>query len=419
MKTVKTLKIETNQFFLFKNENNIKIENLIFSDYPSENNMKKFYFNNLYLFIKNEIIDHCIKILSLIKDLLSEEQIKKIIDMIINSKKYIYYSSFCLNVLKSRATESDLITKEEGKKIENEILKNNMNALNYSQIIIKGRWKELEENLIKEKNKDIMALIFYSIYVLKDRWINIKDIDPKITHELEKKIFEKFDPNNTKINPEIPHHSFFSEYILLDDKRILEIEDKIFNSNYNGKINYIEKKIGGRFPESEPFIVKNHNDSIQYAERILKKPWNQVKGIDDKIVKAAEKIISDNFNNRVSYAIFSKKRLNDKFEKILFYNLDTNLTYEYIDELIKDRVPEFEEALDIITKNFQDDMIKSKKIYRGDTLLKYDDEIEDEEYFIQTQKENAFHAGSEYINQYMNGDWPEFFEREEEFFGNM
>jgi len=215
MKVIKTLKIETDQIGLLKNENKIKIENLIFTDYSSQNNMKKFYFNNLYFFIKNEIIHHCIQILSLIKDLLSEEQIKKIIDMIINSKKYIYYSSFCLNVLKSRAIESDLITKEEGKKIENEILKNNMNALNYSQNIIKGRWKELEENLIKEKNTDVEAIIFYALEVLKDRWVNIKDIDPKITAQLEKKIFENFDPNNPEINQKILHNSFFSKYILL------------------------------------------------------------------------------------------------------------------------------------------------------------------------------------------------------------
>jgi len=129
MKTIKTLFIDIDKFYLIK-DTNIKIEELNFTNINI--NEKDFYFNNFNYFIENKMINHCIRFLSLIKDLLSQEKIKKTINIIIDSNDEYYYERFCRYVLRKRAIESDLITKEQGKKIEDEILKNNIKSIYYN-----------------------------------------------------------------------------------------------------------------------------------------------------------------------------------------------------------------------------------------------------------------------------------------------
>lgn len=139
MKYIEELKIHKNDFEkIFKaiKESDIQIK---FLNVLGIND--KFYFEHKDFIIEQKIINWCLVLVEKFENSLSDKEIEKITRIIIDSDDQKIINSYVIDILKEEIPEA-----------EKYILRNNNSIFNYASKILKRRWKEGEDKLIKTKD---------------------------------------------------------------------------------------------------------------------------------------------------------------------------------------------------------------------------------------------------------------------------
>jgi hypothetical protein len=462
MNFIKHLNIKLSDIHLIE-KNNIEIKLLTFSDISlrslSVKDKIKTYIKVIDYLINNKkdliIFEKIIDIIPYMKDVFSDsnfnEILKKIENVIISDLDY--YKKICLkyaiDIIKKRWTESDnidfktaelierkifesindynftdlirkyiyLSKKRFNEEIENKFFdpKNSFRKTDYVYDIIGTREPRLEKTFIDQNNKSHESL-FYAIKVLKKRWTDVDDIDPKVAEQIERNLIKNNIGNYNTQNS-------LKEYISLSDKRFSEeIENIILDSDFTEcDIYYVYTIIKNRVPKIEEKIKDNSSKALEYAINVLKKPWNEVKEIDDDLVKEVEENIYNDFFVKIDYTIFSKKRLPIEIEKNqIFYNIEVDESYKYIDELVKKRVPEFEETiLTLLSNNATQKLLDQDKFYIENDPFN-EDKINEIDFgsYLEHYIKLSLIAGKSYYDKYTNGSWKKFEEASSRFLNN-
>ena len=145
---------------------------------------------------------------------------------------------------------------------EKAILKDPRSAAKYSIEILEDRWKQGEKIISSDS---ITACIYANTFFKNIRWIDVKDIDPKIALNAEKNIM----------------------------------------TNHKAIYQYCVSNIRGRWKEAESVLINDASSSIKYANYFLKKRWINVLGISIELAQKIEKNIIDNLYNGSPYNNFS------------------------------------------------------------------------------------------------------------------
>jgi len=343
---IKYLKIKKDDFHLIKNEN-IKINQLKIVDLFE--NKDSFYLENIDYFIDNQMINYCLHILKRFDKKEIRRFTKKLVDVILSSKNlnnHIEILNMNFNLFSPKSVNY-FLKEDELNKIYQSIIKSNNSIiyLNYALLISKKRWTNTSL-VSREEGKKIEEII-----------LNYDDYK-----KYENFTFEDITNSNSEYN----QYSLHTYSTLLIDYcenfigRWREAEEKVFfsdKSNYT--MDYIQRIIKKRDEDVEDFLLKKNNYLLYflYCREILKKPWEDFKGIiKDKIIDAAIlSIESDDTTAKMYSQEITKKRLKPEIEERIFDWGDRGIDvdnvpdlaslYEYVRDIVKEKTPEFEKLI--------------------------------------------------------------------------
>lgn len=285
MKKLDELIIDKNQLIILENSidsiniNSIRIgKNGTFYDH-----VKNVFFDEEILKYKKIIMksdDLQLDFLKNYKNILNEEEINFIIDNRLSSKSY--KNSFY------RATEIVKVTGKSYKEIEKYMIKNNRVAVGYCIEILKDRWKEIEPFIAASSGSTIAD---YSQYVLKKRWVDFPDIDPKVARLAEENLSKRSDSAAS-----YAIYVLKKRWIDVKDipKDIAEHAEEVIRKDEESSdwiMGYAEEAVKGRWKEAEDVIARSQY-ALDYAYKILKKAWRDFKDIDQQTIKVAENTIA-------------------------------------------------------------------------------------------------------------------------------
>jgi hypothetical protein len=159
--------------------------------------------------------------------------------------------------------------KEPWKEAEPYLLLNIGLATQYAINNLKERWLEMEKQI-----NDPRDLLNYAQFVLKRRWKDVEDLDPKRTKEIEDKIANEIYLAFNYANDVIKGRWKEAEPMMLNDIRT----DRNPNHLYY-PVNYATNQIKGRWIEAEPYILKSPEYAYLYAKDVIRGRWRQAEPI--------------------------------------------------------------------------------------------------------------------------------------------
>ena len=234
---------------------------------------------------------------------------------------------------------------------EKTILKNPIISSLYAQHVIKNRWIEAEPIIVSNGK----SATNYSINILKKSWYDSNDIDLKIRKEAENNIIKDCEISDLILYA-INAKKRWIEMKNIDKDVSLKIEKKIFkNGDGDDIFNYIKNFINTRVKEAELQISKNPRSAYYYAEKILKKPWHEIKDINPEIINMAENSLTNQESLQdfisIDYAKNLIKGRWKKLEDVLIANRNNNFYFDIIDNYYqkiigKDGWPEMDRYAD-------------------------------------------------------------------------
>jgi hypothetical protein len=198
----------------------------------------------------------------------------------------LFYAVLYAIILKIRWKELENIFIPSTAHLEFEIM--------YTKDVIKGRWAQLEEKLLKNisNTTSVLYAIDYEIEVIKERWDKLEE---KISsEEIENILLEQYDEGNFGV-------IYYTDIVKKD--RWYELEEKLLNEKdpigailyqinvikgdwtelekkYNKK--EIEEKLLDYIEELNKYTsFKNYSDLVNYAINIKKERWSS--NIEEKI----------------------------------------------------------------------------------------------------------------------------------------
>lgn len=335
MKLIKKLVLNKEQLDLLKN-NEIKIDDLVVkkNGSPFSFSLKEILSNDEILKYKKQIMDSKNFQIDLIKnhkDIFTENEINYIIKKILkdpsNSSKYAN------DIIKGRWIEG-----------EKTIIKDPMVSVRYAYEILKGRWEEAEPIIASHP----YSAVNYSMNLNK-RWVDFTGINLKFAQSVEESFSKKA--------------HFAAPYAIeVLKKRWIDVEDIPKNIAKQAEesiatdidevdwiLGYAEEFIG-RWKEAEPTIAASEY-SLEYVEKILKKPWSSLEDIDKNVIERAEKSIfvenSYGFSDTKKYVFNYLKSFYPPAEYVLALNKETSSLY--VKNFLNDKI-----SFDFINKNIND-----------------------------------------------------------------
>ena len=343
---IKYLKIKKDDFHLIKNEN-IKIDQLKIIDLL--NNKDSFYLENINFFIDNKIINYCLHILKTFDKKEIKRFFKKLVDVILSSKNlnnHIEILNMNFNLF-NLTSVNYFLKEDELNKIYQSIIKSNNSViyLNYALLISKKRWTDTSL-VSREKGKKIEEIILnYDSY-----------------KKYENFTFEDTMDDNSEYNQYSLHtyNKLLIDYCENFIGRWKKAEEKVFFTDESGyAIDYIERIIKKRDEDVEDFLLKKNSHLLYflYCKEILKKPWENFRGIikDEVIDTAILSIESDDTTARMYSEKITKKRLKPEIEERIFdwgdMGIDVDnvpdlaFLYEYVRDIVKQKTPKFEKLI--------------------------------------------------------------------------
>lgn len=412
MKYIKELKINKNLFENFK-DSKIKVEKL----HVNVNSDDIFYYNNLDFFINNNFIKEVLDVVRFHGLELSDEKNEEIKNIIIDFNDPYYLVLYAEDVLLDRWIYDDSLSYSKRKEIEETIASKESTMYRYITNLIRGRWKE-QEKIIAMSNyvaeyavkilkvrwidvKDINSKIAKKaekiildksgptlssyLFVVKGRWKefedNIKKIDPYVVMNYLENIKIRIPELEDYFSKNKQLVIFYSDIILekswnemkgiINDKIIKQAEDTI-HSNNDMSIKYAINVLKKRLPlEIENKILNDYNTaySLEYVKEVIKKRSLE---FEKNLIKLKKEIDKDNLINYLN-DLYPKDNIigednSNNHNVFILYSI-----YQYTKDIIKGPWPE-------VGINNKDDLKKlRKKIIELDTMefldeLRYEDE---------------------------------------------
>jgi hypothetical protein len=318
-------------YFKIISYKNLKVKNIKFQDSTES----AFLFDNRDRIIETKSLKQCAIIVRQHSSYLNKDEINKINKIFLDTKDKDIIFDYIINSLQLVFPEA-----------EKYILQNSRYATEYAIHIMKKRWEEAEDIILK--NKDDMQSI-YSYYVKflykkekeGENFSNIEDLiadSPNFAYMFAKnQIKGRWEKGEKAIltNPSILY-SYISDVI---KKRIPEFEEAILKHE-NSSICYkyydylrrylrsdwkegipiiikhpryamlLSTDLRSRIPEAEKIIASNSETAYIYADKRFHKPktfdrirWIDMKDIDSKVAEEAEKNIFNDSHFASKYII--------------------------------------------------------------------------------------------------------------------
>jgi hypothetical protein len=441
LKYIEQIIINKNQIDLYLeiiNYKNLQIKKISFSNTTEH----QFLFNNRDKIIKTKSLRHCDLIVKQHRSYLNQDEINEINKIFLDTKDKDMIFNYIFNSLQLKLPEA-----------EKYILQDPLYAAKYSIYIMKERWKEGEDIILK--NKDDMQSI-YSYYV---NFLYKKEKEGEDFSKIENLIADSpnfaymFAKNQIKgrwgkgekailTDPSILY-SYISDVV---KKRIPEFEEamlkhknssicykyydysrKYLRSDWNEGIPIIIKDpkyamllsrdLRSRIPEAEKVIASNPETAYTYADKHFHKPktynrirWIDMEDIDPKVTKEAEKnIFSDSYFASKYITDFIGHRMKDLEDLI---SQDGKGAYNYAYHFFKQKTHNGYERIRWV--DMEDIDIKVAREAEKNILLDFDsalkycqDIIQDRwlelEYYIVDEYDHALR----YAYHVIEGPWPE------------
>jgi hypothetical protein len=350
MKYIKYLRIKSYQFDLYVNlikNQKAEVESLDIVDGLNED----FFINNIDKMIEIKDINLCISFIKKYSYLATiEGHIEKINNLILSSNDSEKISKYVIEALRQPLPEA-----------EEHILKNPENIFHYVRNVIKKRWPKCEEKILKNIE---FTFYYYTGYVFsKDpnfnqEWKegeNLIASNPEYAFKFAKFKRERWIKGEKAIlkNPEITvdyvidaigkRFPEFEDVILKDSqasykyyqfiKRLGEKWEqgiKIISKDPKTSISFATYEIKGRFIEGENSIAGNPYTALEYAKNYFKGiRWIDMKDIDPKISKKAERNIFNNTYTAANYISYFIKDRIKHLENFLSKNGYSSYLYAY------------------------------------------------------------------------------------------
>ena len=364
MKYIEEIIINKNQIDLYLeiiNYKNLQIKKISFKNTTEH----QFLFDNRDKIIETKSLKHCDLIVKQRGIYLNQDEINKINKIFLDTKDKDTIFNYVFNSLQLKLPEA-----------EKYILQDSLYAAKYSIYIMKERWKEAEDIILK--NKDDMQSI-YSYYV---NFLYKKQKEGEDFSKIENLIADS--PNFAYMfaKNQIKGRWEKGEKAILTDPSIL--------------YSYISDVVKKRVPEFEEAILKHKNSSIcyryyDYLRRYLRSDWNEGIPIiikDPKYamlfskdlrsrIPEAEKIIASNSETAYTYADkhFYKPKTADRIRWINMKDIDSKVAEEaeknifndshfaskYITKFIGHRIKDLE---DLISKDAEGAYIYAYRFFK-------------------------------------------------------
>ena len=362
MKILNELIIDKNQLISLEDSiDSANISNIRISINGSFYNYVKGVFSDKEILKYKKIImkseDLQIDFLKNYKKILNEKEINFIIDNRLSSKSYKnnFYN----------AKEIISLTGKSYKEIEKYMIKNTRVAVGYCIQILKDRWKEIEPLIA---TSPLLELSDYSQHILKKRWVDFPDIDPKIARLAEENLSKRSD-----LAASYAIYVLKKRWIDVEDipKDIAEHAEEIIRKDEESPdwiMGYAKKAINGRWKEAENTIAGSEY-SLEYAYIILKKAWRDFKDIDQQTINYAEENIAKNFDSEEVMGYIRRFLKMQFLLAELRISGDEKLSNEYVIKYLNDKI-----SFDFINKNISNSykkIIETKsKDLKNRTLLR-------------------------------------------------
>ena len=335
MKYIEEIIIKKDQidlYFEIINYKKLHIKKISFSD----TNEHQFLFDNRDRVIETKSLKHCNLIVRQYRSYLNQDEINKINEIFLDTKDKDMIFNYVFNSLQSEFLEA-----------EKYILQDSNHAAKYSIHIMKERWEEAEDIILK--NKDDMQSI-YSYYI---KFLYKKEKKGEDFSNIENLISDSpnfaymFAKNQIKGRWEKGEKAILTDPLILYSyisdvvkKRVPEFEEAIIKHK-NSSICYryydysrrylrydwnegipiiikdpqyatlLSRDLRSRIPEAEKVIASNPETAYTYADKRFHKPktygrirWIDMKDIDPEVAKEAEK-------NILSNSYFASKYITD------------------------------------------------------------------------------------------------------------
>jgi len=139
------------------------------------------------------------------------------------------------------------IIKGRWKEAEEFIIKNPEWAYKYARSVIKGRWRKAEEYIMKDR----CYIYKYALNIIGGRWKEAESIIKQNACDA---------------------YQYIRDIV---GKRVKEVESVIMEDPQYAYL-YAKNIIKGRWKEAEPYILKNLDCAYDYAEYIIKDRWLEI-----------------------------------------------------------------------------------------------------------------------------------------------
>jgi lambda repressor-like predicted transcriptional regulator len=256
--------------------------------------------------------------------------------------------TFSLNTLK--------ILPEE---IQDKLLKNISNAIDYAEKLNIKKWPNLEKLLISKLNPELIYP--YARHVIKGRWLEGEEIiakSPTYAYEYAKHVIKGRWPEGEEIIAKSPYYAYhYARHVI---KGRWPEGEKAIAKDGEYAYEYARNIIKGRWPEGESEIAKDPVLAIMYAANIIKgrfpeaedyilNSYNQEHPLDYAVrikrkFPKGEEVFARNARSAYLYALISLRKRRFKQGESMIAKSPT-YAYEYAKHVIKGRWPEGERII--------------------------------------------------------------------------